>query len=109
MKNSVVRFWLAGLLLASLASPALADGSPVPWSNKASSPVLQLGDSFGSAVPKTPALVVDGLPVPWPKKAINTPALRADGLPVPWPKKIIVQSPAVLIADGLPVPWPKKK
>jgi hypothetical protein len=108
MKIPVLRFSLAGLLLASLALPALADGSPVPCPNKSSSPVLKLGERFSSAVKKTPGLVGDGLPVPWPKKAINTPAVRADGLPVPWPKKIIVQSPAVLIADGLPVPWPKK-
>jgi len=87
MRNSVVRFSLATLLLAGLAIPALADGLPVPWPKKIAYP---------------------------PKQVLQTrPVLTADGLPVPWPKKIIVgpqkvtQAP-VLLADGLPVPWPKK-
>jgi hypothetical protein len=107
MKNSVVRFCLAALLLAGLALPALADGSPVPWPKKAPSPVLNVSSNSGTLTQSSPNVVADGLPVPWPKKAVSTPALRADGLPVPWPKKAI-QTPPVLMADGLPVPWPKK-
>ena len=113
MKNSVVGFFLAALLFAALALPAFADGLPVPWPKKATTPVLQLRDGNGSAVWNIQLLIVDGSPVPWPKKFINAPAVQADGLPVPWPKKIIVSPQSgveapVLQADGLPVPWPKK-
>jgi hypothetical protein len=112
MKNSVLRYFFAASLLATLALPALADGLPVPWPKKASTPVLELSGHNGSTVQNMELLIVDGLPVPWPKKLINVPAVQADGLPVPWPKKINVQqkmnqSP-LLQADGLPVPWPKK-
>jgi len=85
MKNSVVRFCLAALLLAGLALPAFADTSPVPWPKKESSPVLSTGSN--PVVQGLPKLVADTSPVPWPKKVTNIPNLVADTSPVPWPKK----------------------
>jgi hypothetical protein len=106
MKNSVVHVCLAALLLAGLAIPALADGSPVPWPKKANVPVLRMIDRNGPSLQELPLMIVDGLPVPWPKKLFAIPKAVADGSPVPWPKKIIVTPKT--IADGSPVPWPKK-
>ena len=107
MRNSAVRFCLAALLFAGLTLPALADGLPVPWPKKASSPVLQPSGNHAVVVQKSQKMVADGSPVPWPKKAINRPVVRADGSPVPWPKKSATAD-SLLLADGSPVPWPKK-
>ncbi|PYX76049.1 MAG: hypothetical protein DMG72_06005 [Acidobacteria bacterium] len=90
MKHSVVRLHLFGVLLAGLASPAFADGNPIPWPKKLRE--LALTVTVGS-----PKLVADGSPIPWPK-----PKLVADGSPIPWPKP-------KLVADGSPIPWPKPK
>ena len=88
MKQLVVRLYLTGVLLAALATPAFADGSPIPWPKKSGQ--LALVQTEGS-----PALVTDGNPIPWPKKAseldptVTTPSPRliADGNPIPWPRK----------------------
>jgi hypothetical protein len=102
MKHSVVRLHLFGVLLAGLASPAFADGNPIPWPKKLREPGLAV--TVGS-----PKLVADGSPIPWPK-----PKLVADGNPIPWPKKLREPGPTVtlgsprLVADGNPIPWPKK-
>jgi len=109
MKHSVVRLHLIGVLLAGLASPAFADGNPIPWPKKLREP--------GPAVTvDSPKLVADGLPIPWPKLVadglpIPWPKLVADGLPIPWPKLVADGLPIPwpkLVADGLPIPWPKK-
>ncbi len=61
MKHSVVRLHLFGVLLAGLASPAFADGNPIPWPKKLREP--------GPTVTLSSArLVADGNPIPWPKK-----------------------------------------
>jgi len=89
MKHSVVRLHLIGVLLAGLASPAFADGNPIPWPKKLREP--------GPAVTvDSPKLVADGNPIPWPKKlrepgptvTLGSPRLVADGNPIPWPKKL---------------------
>src|SRR5207249_12320220 len=90
MKHSVVRLHLFGVLLAGLASPAFADGHPIPWPKKLRE--LALTVTVGS-----PKLVADGSPIPWPK-----PKLVADGSPSPWPKP-------KLVAAGSPMPWPSLK
>jgi hypothetical protein len=105
MTNSVIRCCLAALLLAGFALPAFADGSPVPWPKKATSPVLQPGVTHSTVLQIAPRNVADGNPVPWPKKITVTPMPVADGNPVPWPKKA---GDVLLVADGNPVPWPKK-
>jgi hypothetical protein len=94
MKKSVVRVCLAALLLAGLTIPALADGLPVPWPKKATTPVLRVTGNSSVLTQSSPKVVADGLPVPWPKKIIVSP-------------QTMTQAP-VLLADGLPVPWPKK-
>jgi len=88
MKDSIVRLHLTAVLLAALAIPALADGSPIPWPKKPGppSPVVTV---------RSPRLVADGSPIPWPKKpsqpgpvvVVGSPRLVADGSPIPWPRK----------------------
>ncbi len=87
MKHSVVRLHLFGVLLAGLASPAFADGNPIPWPKKLRE--LALTVTVGS-----PKLVANGSPIPWPK-----PKLVDDGAQIPWPKP-------KLVADGSPIPEP---
>ena len=62
MKHLVVRLYLTGVLLAASATPALADGSPIPWPKKVSEP-------GPTATMASPRLVADGSPIPWPKKS----------------------------------------
>ena len=105
MRQLVVRLYLTGVLLAAIATPAFADGNPIPWPKKSIQPALVV--TVGS-----PRLIADGNPIPWPKK-LSEPGVVADGNPIPWPKKMspdpteATPSPR-LIADGNPIPWPKK-
>ena len=71
MKQLVVRLYLTGVLLAALATPAFADGSPIPWPKKSGQ--LALVVTMGS-----PRLIADGSPIPWPKK-VTEPGVVVTG------------------------------
>ena len=61
MKYTIASFCIGASMVLALATPALADGSPIPWPPV--QPPVQKKPGGGVTMQK---LVADGSPIPWP-------------------------------------------
>jgi len=87
MTNPVVRLSLLGVLLAAIATPALAHRGNLVLST-------QKPTTLSISAAALPGFIADGNPIPWPdSKTPNKPPAKA-------------ADPTKLIADELPIPWP---